>query len=197
VSNLGLSPTPPEPTGSSHLHESLDSAPARQHVDRASVVVDRSRLASALPCPTGRSGPWSRRTGAPEASATRRDRNLRGVVVLVRTGSARHRKPLVVAGHERSRWARRNRRPEHHRGQDHGRWSTDSAGSNPSSHKLPRACGSCQRGGCSLLVGLVPPFGRGQRVVLARPGPGRDVSPRTGPDHPRAPVLDGLREPPL
>jgi hypothetical protein len=24
-----------------------------------------------LPCPAGRSGPWSRRTGAPEASATR------------------------------------------------------------------------------------------------------------------------------
>src|SRR5215203_4237117 len=34
--------------------------------------VSWSRLASALPCPAGRSGPWSRRTGAPEASATRR-----------------------------------------------------------------------------------------------------------------------------
>src|SRR5215204_7832104 len=32
----------------------------------------RSRPASALPCPAGRSGPWSRRTGAREASATRR-----------------------------------------------------------------------------------------------------------------------------
>jgi hypothetical protein len=37
-----------------------------------------SRLASALPCPAGRSGPWSRRTGAPEASATRRDRTNPG-----------------------------------------------------------------------------------------------------------------------
>ena len=34
----------------------------------------RSTPASALPCPAGRSGPWSRRTGAPEASATGRDR---------------------------------------------------------------------------------------------------------------------------
>ena len=32
--------------------------------------VPMSRQASALPCPAGRSGPWSRRTGAPEASAT-------------------------------------------------------------------------------------------------------------------------------
>jgi hypothetical protein len=31
-------------------------------------------VGSALPCPAGQSGPWSRRTGAPEASATRRDR---------------------------------------------------------------------------------------------------------------------------
>jgi hypothetical protein len=30
---------------------------------------------SALPCPAGRSGPWPRRTGAPQASATRQDRN--------------------------------------------------------------------------------------------------------------------------
>jgi hypothetical protein len=34
-----------------------------------------SRLASTLPCPAGRSGPWSRRTGAPKTSATRRDRS--------------------------------------------------------------------------------------------------------------------------
>jgi hypothetical protein len=34
-----------------------------------------SRLGSALPYPAGRSGPWSRRTGAPMASATGRDRN--------------------------------------------------------------------------------------------------------------------------
>jgi len=33
-------------------------------------------LGSALPCPAGRSGPWSRRTGAPQASATGRDRTL-------------------------------------------------------------------------------------------------------------------------
>ena len=36
-----------------------------------------SWLGSALPCPAGRSGPWSRRTGAPMASATGRDRNPR------------------------------------------------------------------------------------------------------------------------
>jgi hypothetical protein len=35
----------------------------------------RSWLGSALPCPAGRSVPGSRRTGAPEASATRRDRS--------------------------------------------------------------------------------------------------------------------------
>jgi hypothetical protein len=34
-----------------------------------------SGLGSALPCPAGRSGPWPPRTGAPKASATRRDRN--------------------------------------------------------------------------------------------------------------------------
>jgi hypothetical protein len=44
-------------------------------------VVDQSRLASALPCPAGRSGPWSRRTGAPKASATRRDRNTQWSVL--------------------------------------------------------------------------------------------------------------------
>jgi hypothetical protein len=33
-----------------------------------------STPASALPYPAGRSGPWSRRTGAPKASATGRDR---------------------------------------------------------------------------------------------------------------------------
>ena len=36
-------------------------------------------------------------------SATRRDRSLRGAVVLVRAGSTRHREPPVLAGHERSR----------------------------------------------------------------------------------------------
>ena len=61
------------------------------------------RQTSALPCPAGRCGPWSRRSGAPQVSATRRDRSLRGAVVLVRAGSARHREPPVLAGHERSR----------------------------------------------------------------------------------------------
>jgi hypothetical protein len=38
-----------------------------------------------------------------EASSTRRDRSVRGAVALVRAGSARHREPLVLVGHERSR----------------------------------------------------------------------------------------------
>ena len=55
-------------------------------------------------------GPWSRRTGAPEASATGRDRASRVEVALVRAGSARHREAAVRGGHERSRWVPRNHR---------------------------------------------------------------------------------------
>jgi hypothetical protein len=42
--------------------------------------------ASALPCPAGRSGPWSRRTGAPMASATGRDRTPRSALGPCRNG---------------------------------------------------------------------------------------------------------------
>jgi hypothetical protein len=41
-------------------------------------------------------------------------------VHLVRAGSARHREPLVLAGHERSRPVRTNRSLERLRGQEHG-----------------------------------------------------------------------------
>jgi hypothetical protein len=41
-------------------------------------------------------------------------------VYLVRAGSARHRGPLVLAGHERSRPVRTNRSLERLRGQEHG-----------------------------------------------------------------------------
>ena len=63
----------------------------------------RSPADIGLTVPGRRGGPWSRRTGAPQVSATRRDQSLRGAVVLVRAGSARHREPPVLAGHERSR----------------------------------------------------------------------------------------------
>jgi hypothetical protein len=78
------------------------------------------RQTSALPCPASRCGPWSRRTGAPQVSATRRDRSLRGAVVLVRAGSARHREPPVLAGHERSRPVGTNRSSERLSGPEHG-----------------------------------------------------------------------------
>jgi hypothetical protein len=55
-----------------------------------------------------------------DLAATRRDRSVRGAVVLVRAGSARHREPPVLAGHERSRPARTNRSSEGLRGQEHG-----------------------------------------------------------------------------
>jgi hypothetical protein len=58
----------------------------------------------ALLCPAGRSGFWSRRTGAPEASATD------GTGPSVRTGSVTHRDHRGTSGHQRSPAAKRNHR---------------------------------------------------------------------------------------
>jgi len=80
----------------------------------------RSPADIGLTVPGRRGGPWSRRTGAPQVSATRRDRSLRGAVVLVRAGSARHREPPVPVGHERSRPVRTNRSSEPLGGEEHG-----------------------------------------------------------------------------
>jgi hypothetical protein len=49
-------------------------------------------------------GPWSRRTGAPEASATGRDRPS------VRAGSVAHRDHRGTSGHQRSPAAKRSSR---------------------------------------------------------------------------------------
>jgi hypothetical protein len=87
----------------------------------------------ALPCPAGRSGPWSRRTGAPEASATGRDWSHPPSWWPVRAGSAPHRKTAVLAGHERSRRVRRNPSSPHLRALDLGRWRRMEAASNPTS----------------------------------------------------------------
>jgi hypothetical protein len=72
------------------------------------LVVGWSRLASALPCPADRSGPWSRRTGAPQASAAGRDRTPRSALGPWRTGTTGAR--MVTSGHQRSPAAKRNRR---------------------------------------------------------------------------------------
>jgi hypothetical protein len=65
------------------------------------LVVGWSRLASALPCLADRSGPWSRRTGAPQASAAGRDRNLGPRWVRGAPGSQGHGwSPAVTSGHE-------------------------------------------------------------------------------------------------
>jgi hypothetical protein len=55
------------------------------------------------------------------------------VVALVRAGSARHQKPLVVGGHERSRPACHNPRSQHIHSQDQGGRGIEAPGSNPTS----------------------------------------------------------------
>jgi len=55
---------------------------------------------SALPFPAGRSGPWPRRTGAPKASATRRDQNPWSALGPHRSGNPRF--SAGMSGHERS-----------------------------------------------------------------------------------------------
>jgi hypothetical protein len=54
-------------------------------------------------------------------------------VVLVRIGSARHREPLVLGGHERSASANQRRRSEAIHRYDLGRRSSPALGSNPTS----------------------------------------------------------------
>jgi hypothetical protein len=54
------------------------------------------------------------------------------LVTLVRTGSVRHRKPLVLCGHERSRRASQNRRSQSAHRYDLGRRGGLASGSNPS-----------------------------------------------------------------
>jgi hypothetical protein len=55
------------------------------------------------------------------------------VVTLVRAGSVRHRKPLVLGGHERSRPVYQNRRSHSIHRYDLGRRSSVAPGSSPSS----------------------------------------------------------------
>jgi hypothetical protein len=88
------------------------SAPARSGF--ASRWSGWSRLASALPC-TGRPiDPWSRRTGAPEASATGWDRSP-----PVHGGYTRSRQVGDCNGHERSPRELRNRRSDRQEGGNH------------------------------------------------------------------------------
>jgi hypothetical protein len=59
----------------------------------------------ALPCRAGRSGPWSRRTGAPEASATGRDRTPTGAALGPRATRATGT-TTVIGGQRNPRSAR-------------------------------------------------------------------------------------------
>jgi uncharacterized Zn-binding protein involved in type VI secretion len=62
-----------------------------------------SGLGSALPCPAGRSGPWPPRTGAPQASATERDRTLGSCWVRAAPGPKGLRgSPAVTTGQHES-----------------------------------------------------------------------------------------------
>jgi hypothetical protein len=97
-----------EQGGSPRRHRPCRARPA----DRTLVAEDRS------------AGGVRDRTG-PEPAALR--------VALVRAGSVRHREPLVLGGHERSRPLEENRRSAHLHGQVLGKRSRPRAGSSPSS----------------------------------------------------------------
>jgi hypothetical protein len=59
------------------------------------------------------------------------------LAVLVRAGSARHKEPLVLGGHERSLSANENRRSEAVHRHYLGRRSSPELGSNPTSSAFP------------------------------------------------------------
>jgi hypothetical protein len=83
-------------------HRRRTAAPAVQR--SADTAPERSAAADNGRCPRRPSGTSSRRRARPPFQA-------RGdLVALVRAGSARHREPLVLGGHERSRSASENRR---------------------------------------------------------------------------------------
>ena len=92
-------------------------------------------------------------TEKPSARASEPDRTRSP---MVRAGSAGHREPWVLGGHERSRQvseiyssphpARRRPRP----------LQKPDGGFEPSPQQLPRASGPCQRGNWSPRTGLTP-----------------------------------------
>jgi hypothetical protein len=70
-------------------------------------------------------------------------------VTLVRDGSARHRNPLVLCGHERSRPASENGRSQAIHRYDHERRSSIGQGSNPSANRCCWIALGSQRVGTS------------------------------------------------
>jgi hypothetical protein len=101
------------------------------------------------PGTAGRSRPGR---GGPSAAGVRARRGPEPaviVVALVRTGSVRHREPLVLGGHERSRPAYKNRRSHSIHRYDLGRRSSMGPGSSPSSgtRYYPPADGPAMDGG--------------------------------------------------
>jgi hypothetical protein len=135
------------------------------------------------PCPTGRAAAprVAVRSPRPERytlpclpSRTRQTGRLfqrtgeLGQHAPVRTGSARHREPLVASGHERSRPTCKNRRSQGLPAEDLGRWNGAGASSS-----LPP--------GCRAQSGRLP-----TRQVVAKGGP-RPVRelmpPPAGPNH--------------
>jgi hypothetical protein len=128
---------------------------------------------------------------APQAPAHRRDRSQPEIVVaLVRAGSARHRKPLVLAGRQRSRPAHNNRRSHGLHRSRLGLPSSTGPGSSPSPQRLPRASGPCQRG--RRHRGRARPCRRGG-AIAARPEPcsASPAVPRTCPKHRSTAVIHG------
>jgi len=125
--------------------------------------------------------------GAPSAAGVRAPEGPEPaeiVVALVRAGSARHRKPLVLAGHQRSRPAHNNRRSHGLHRSRLGLPTSTGPGSSLSP-RLPRASGPCQRGSRS--SGRALPIVRGGAVTtppepqLSSPSPPCDLAgPRWG-----------------
>jgi hypothetical protein len=82
------------------------------------------------------------------AGGVRTGRESAGICGLVRAGSARHRKPLVYAGRQRSRPAYKNRRSHGLHRSGLGLPSSMGPGSNPA-RPLPRADGPGYDGGAT------------------------------------------------
>jgi hypothetical protein len=128
---------------SARMHEPPSTQPEPPQPDPKATTADQAACLQALQPrnrPTGtadRSRPRSRSTERRRHPRTEGPEPAEIVVALVRAGSARHRTPLVLAGHQWARPAHKNRRSHGLRRSRLGRPSSSGPGSSPH----PGCCG--------------------------------------------------------
>jgi hypothetical protein len=114
----------PSPTRTERPPRQTSGPPSKPSKPSQGRTANRARQADPVP---GRGGP-----SAAGVRARREPEPAVIAVTLVRAESVRHRKPLVLGGHERSRPANQNRRSHAIHRHDLGRRSSVAPGSNPS-----------------------------------------------------------------